>query len=112
MIEAATPCVIELFGHNQIAGKITEQTIGGSAFLRVDVPAVEGQAAFTKFFGPGAIYAITPVDDATMLKAVEQLQAVPINRFTLQEMVHRALPRPARNDDDYYDQDDEDHDDE
>ena len=31
-------CIVELFGHNQIAGKVTEQAIGGQSFVRVDVP--------------------------------------------------------------------------
>jgi hypothetical protein len=30
--------VVELFGHQQIAGRVTEASIGGCSFLRVDVP--------------------------------------------------------------------------
>ena len=58
-----TWAVCELFGHAKIAGRVSEHTIAGGAFLRVDVPAVDGangQQAFTRFFGVGAVYAITP----------------------------------------------------
>lgn len=34
--------VVELFGHQIIAGKVSEQVIGGQGFVRVDVPAIEG----------------------------------------------------------------------
>lgn len=57
--------VVELFGHQVIAGMVSEQVIGGQGFVRVDVPAVNGSQAFTKFYGAGAIYAISPCDEAT-----------------------------------------------
>lgn len=31
-------CIVESFGHERIAGRVTEQTIGGCSFIRVDVP--------------------------------------------------------------------------
>ena len=31
--------LVELFGHQKIVGKVTEATLAGGAFLRVDVPA-------------------------------------------------------------------------
>jgi hypothetical protein len=52
--------IIELFGHNQIAGKCIEQNIAGTNMLRVDVPETESHPPFTRFLGSGAIYAITP----------------------------------------------------
>jgi len=55
--------IVELFGHSMIAGMASEQSIAGSNMLRVDVPEVDGSPAFTKFFGSGAIYAITPTTE-------------------------------------------------
>lgn len=75
--------IVELFGHNVIAGKVSEQVIGGQGFVRVDVPAVDGQDSFTKLYGPGAIYSITPTDEATMLTAVKGLHQKPIEVWKL-----------------------------
>jgi hypothetical protein len=75
--------IVELFGHQMIAGEVTEQVIGGQGFVRVDVPAIEGQDGFTKFYGAGAIYAITPVDEETMMSAVQGLKKRPVEVWKL-----------------------------
>src|SRR5205807_1686045 len=53
--------LVELFGHSRIVGKVTEATIAGGAFIRVDVPDKDGNTVFTRFFGPGAIYSMSPI---------------------------------------------------
>lgn len=85
--------IIELMGHNTIAGQVSEQTIAGSAFLRVDVPEVDGMAAFTKFFGGSAIYAITPTDEATAKLAAQRLAIRPVTQWVVPDG-RRALPEP------------------
>lgn len=39
--------LVELFGHQRIAGHVTEQQIGGCQFVRVDVPEIEDKPGFT-----------------------------------------------------------------
>jgi hypothetical protein len=56
-------CIVELFGHQKVAGLVSEQAIGGCSFIRVDVPASEHSPAMTKFYGQGAIYCMTPVTE-------------------------------------------------
>lgn len=75
--------IVELFGHQIIAGMVSEQVIGGQGFVRVDVPTVEGQEGFTKFYGAGAIYAITPCNEETMTAAVLGLRQKPIDVWKL-----------------------------
>lgn len=83
--------IVELFGHSRIAGRVSEQTIGGCAFVRVDVPAVGQEQAFTKLFGQGAIYAITITDEAAAVLAAGAIQARPINTWELSRAM-QALP--------------------
>lgn len=79
--------LVELFGHSQIAGKVTEQVIGGGAFVRVDVPEVNGHQAFTKLYGHGAIYAMTIVDEETARASAQMLQARPIDVWSARRML-------------------------
>ncbi|MBN1671180.1 MAG: hypothetical protein JXR37_09120 [Kiritimatiellae bacterium] len=88
--------IIELFGHQRIAGKVSNQEIGGACFIRVDVPPVEDRAGFTKLFGSGAIYAITITDEATATAAAGYYEPDPMNKWTIKEMLEsRALPEHA-----------------
>lgn len=48
------PMVLELFGHQRIAGYVSEYNFAGSSFVRVDVPEVGNTPAFSKMFHPNA----------------------------------------------------------
>lgn len=73
--------IVEIMGHQTFAGRVTEQTIGGASFVRVDVPASDGKPAFTKIFGAGSIYCITPVTEEIAKRAVAQHQPRAINIY-------------------------------
>lgn len=97
--------IIELFGHNTIAGFVTEQSIGGGAFIRVDVPAVdEEHPAFTKFYGDKAVYAITPCTEEVARIAARKLRVRPVSPYTV------PVPPANRQLVDSYSQDDLDDD--
>jgi hypothetical protein len=85
--------IVELFGHQQIAGFLTEQSIGGASFVRVDVPAVQGAAEFTKMFGAGAIYAITPTTEEVAALAAEHLKIRPVSPWIVP--VSRRIEPPV-----------------
>ncbi len=59
-----TWAIVEVMGHKKFAGFVTEQTIGGAALIRVDVPETDQNGVFTKpyskLIGVGSIYCITP----------------------------------------------------
>jgi hypothetical protein len=82
-------CLVELFGHQKIAGKCTEQNIAGTNMLRVDVPETETQIAFTKFYGSAAIYAINPIDEQTARYYATQLQIKPITSWDFSSMIEK-----------------------
>jgi hypothetical protein len=90
--------LVEIFGHQRYAGFVTTEQFGQAAMFRVDVPplperervtksyeyAEDGASippgstvkeaaldGYSKLFGVGAIYALTPCDEAAAMKAVE-----------------------------------------
>lgn len=91
----ASWAVVELFGHQRIAGRVTEATIGGCAFVRVDVPVTEKREAYTKYFSNGAIYALTPCDAEVGRLAAEDIEryTVPVAVSLTPAMRERLLPR-------------------
>ena len=82
--------VIELFGHQRIAGRVSEHNLGGT-FVRVDVPAVDGRPAFTKLFGQNAIYGITFVDRDVALAAAERLAIRPVTPYDVGALTTEAM---------------------
>ena len=110
-------CVVELYGHNRIVGLVSEQSIGGAMMVRVDVPDVQREAskseyvdgryvstkytetipAFTKFFGQGAIYAITPVSEEIARAMASSMAAKPISAFEIPKLAQ--LNEPSDEDD-------------
>ena len=81
--------IVELMGHNIIAGFVSEQTIGGAALIRVDVPKTDNAGPFTKFFNNSAIYAMTPTTEEVATVAANKLAVRPISA---QSMTATACP--------------------
>lgn len=75
--------VVELMGRQVIAGQIQEVTIAGAGMLRVDVPAVESEPGYTKFFGASSIYAITPTEENVVRCMVVAYRHTPIQLYSL-----------------------------
>jgi len=94
-------CVVELFGHQKIAGLVTEQVIAGQGFIRVDVPQTKCHPAFTRMFGSGAIYSITPVSEEIAQAAAESIYIEPMQ-------VYASPSRQLKGPDDDGDSDGED----
>jgi hypothetical protein len=84
--------IVEIFGHSRYAGTISEHTIGGCSFVRVDVPEVDGEPAFTKLFGNAAIYSITPVSEQICRVVAKQFQSRPLTVY-VQELEESAQRR-------------------
>lgn len=70
--------ILEIMGHDRYAGLVTEQAIGGCAFVRVDVPAIDDLPEFCKLFGSSAIFSITPVTKEVAIEAIKRFRAKPI----------------------------------
>lgn len=73
--------VVEVMGHQRYAGHVTEQTIGGCAFVRVDVPSVCDHLPFTKLLGQAAIFAITPCTEEVARHVAAHCVSRPIDVY-------------------------------
>ncbi len=76
--------IVELFGHNKIAGEVSEETIGGAAFIRVDVPSLDDLKGYTKFYNGSAIYAISPCAEEIARAHVAYHRPRPISIYELE----------------------------
>ena len=134
--------VVEIMGHNTFAGKVSEHVVGGSAFIRVDVPeiperrwkekrsvwnaakdgyeakeieeCIPAMPAFTKLIGASSIYAITPCSEEVAKRVAEQKRVVPVNVLDLPNGSSggRLIAGSAEDDDDDLDDEDDEDDDE
>lgn len=89
--------VVEVMGHSRYAGRVTEQAIGGCAFVRVDVPAVADRLPFTKLLGQGSIFAITPCSEEAARAVAAQCYSKPM------EIYAPSIQKALTLDDDVYD---------
>ena len=98
--------LIELFGHQRIAGLVSEQAVGGCTFLRVDVPPVNGvSSAFTKLYGQGAIYAMTFTTEAVARAAVEAFRVRPVSEYEVPALMRLRDASSARDEHEDYEDD-------
>jgi hypothetical protein len=96
--------VVEMFGHQKIAGHVTTEVYGQACLFRVDVPEMPeremvlehydyidglrvppgskvkrpGEQPFSKLIGPGAVYAINPCNEATVREYLERERRRPL----------------------------------
>jgi hypothetical protein len=73
--------ILELFGHNQMAGMLSEDSIGGCAFIRVDMPPEDGKVGVTKWFSNGAIYSITPASEEVVRAFLRRFKPSPVTVY-------------------------------
>ena len=114
--------VVEVMGHNVYAGLVSDFTLGGAAFIRVDVPeipervekrrtwdydkneyvpqdaVIAGAPAYTKIIGTGSIYAITPCTEEVARRVADQRRQNPVNVIDL--VSPKALAAAVAEDDD------------
>lgn len=95
--------IVEIFGHQKYAGLVTEQSLGGTNMVRVDIPETPRNRAFTKFFGGSSIFSLTPVGEEIARAMAANMDKQPVSVYDLPEEArdllrkHRqaALPAPA-----------------
>lgn len=66
--------VVEIMGHKQLAGRVSEEPIAGVNMLRIDIPEAEGLPPRTVYHGGAAIYAIHPCSEEVARSAAASLR--------------------------------------
>ena len=107
-------CILDIMGHQRFAGLVTEETVAGAAFLRIDIPATGKQVAFTKLFSPSSVYSITPTTEELATAMAASINNAPITVYDLPaEMKAKLQSVPPKligmenDDDDFHDDSDE-----
>jgi hypothetical protein len=86
--------ILELMGHRRLGGRISEATIAGGAFIRIDIPHPNAIGMFraSRFYSPSAVYAITPTTEDVAC-AIGRRAPGPVSRWE-----QPALPQRSHND--------------
>jgi hypothetical protein len=89
-------------GHVRMAGLVSEATIAGHGFLRIDVPKADGLLTdwvATQYFNPSSVYRMTPVTEAIARKVAADNQPRPATRWELE--AREAVTHDREDEDDY-----------
>lgn len=89
--------LVELMGHQRVAGRLSEQPLGGGNLLRVDIP--NGETFRTAYYGASAIYAVHITDEAAARKLAGNSGTRPAYAYELSQAVARIAPTAAVYDD-------------
>lgn len=103
--------IVELMGHQQMAGFVTEQSFGPASFFRVTVPETTEGPSFDRILNPAAIYAINPVSEEVARARAEQIKFKPLTGWDIRQMFRPADEAPQRRVEsghDRYEDDDDD----
>lgn len=84
--------ILELMGHRRLAGKITESTLCGGAFIRIDIPGEDGKFS-TQFYSPASVYCLTPTTEELARAMALNNQPAPVSRWELPQL---KAPEVAR----------------
>lgn len=84
-----TWAIIELFGHSRIAGKVTNVSIAGCGFIRVQVPEHNGKPTYTRDIAPKAVYAINPCDEAAAKASLQYCSESPVIQLCAHDIERR-----------------------
>ena len=104
--------IVEVMGHSQYAGRLSEYADLGVPLIRVEIPKTSRAEAFEKLLGAASIFRITPVTEEVARKAAESFHVRPLELISLPSAEPARLESPnGLFGDPFDDEDDEDEDD-
>lgn len=85
---------VEIMGHQQLAGYVTEVVRFGAPCLQIEVPALDGRPAFVRRFSASALFSETEISEQVALGWLRANRPLPASRELL-EAAGEIAPRPA-----------------
>lgn len=73
--------IVSQFGHTKLAGRVSTVLLGGSALLRVDIPAVDEHPAYTRYIGVSSIFDLTLVTEELAVAAARSIRTEPVTVY-------------------------------
>ena len=62
--ELETWAYVEIIGHHQVAGRVSERKVGVQVMLQIDIPDKENGFHHTEIYSPSSIFSIKPTTEA------------------------------------------------
>jgi hypothetical protein len=110
-----TWAILDMMGHQRLAGRVTEETIGGVSLLRVDIPELNNIPAWTTYITANSLYQMTPVTEELARSMAAKIGKMPITFYDLPQQWREkiqsspaGLPAPDDDDESYGCDEDED----
>lgn len=54
---------VEIFGHDQLAGRLTTKKLGTAVMIQIDVPKDKTEFSHSELFSPSSIFSIKPTTE-------------------------------------------------
>jgi hypothetical protein len=76
--------ILELMGHRRLGGFVTEATLAGGAFIRIDIPGdADGEVHSSQFYSPGSVYCLTPCSEEAAKIVARSSRPQPVHTWEL-----------------------------
>jgi hypothetical protein len=100
--------VVELMGHRERPGRVSEVEMYGGKLLRIDIPGEDG-VEVTEFYGVTSIYALRPTSEEVARDRAKRLNVRPVRPVEYAQLAAPSPPASQAYGDGYEDSyDDED----
>lgn len=76
-------CIVQLMGHQEVAGLVTEHEIAGIKMLKISVPETKRQKPYTKLFSTQAVYSLYQTDEETVRLFCDRNPTEPVYSWKL-----------------------------
>jgi hypothetical protein len=71
--------IVEIMGHEKLAGQVSQASVAGMPMLRVQVPATDKAPGFERLLSGPSIFSLTPVTESVARIVVASLQKTAVS---------------------------------